>query len=278
MGAPMVRRLVEAGHDVRVARPHRREALGDRRTWAHTPVADLAAVADGADVVVVCVFTDDQVQQLCLRRRPASTAMAPGCRRWSCTPPAARAPPRRSPRRRRRRRDRRTGQRRPARYRRRPGHAVRRRRRRRRRSRRSRCSSAYGDPILHVGATGAGQLVKLVNNTLFAAQIGLVAEGGAARRPARHRRSRPARRADARQRGRAGRSAMIARGGFSDGLHRRRRRVHRQGRRGGPRDGRRTGRRPRRCSTTSSTPALDADETRSVESAHSLLSRPDGAY
>ena len=37
--------------------------------------------------------------------------------------------------------------------------------------------SAYGDPILHVGRTGAGQLVKLVNNTLFAAQIGLVAEG-----------------------------------------------------------------------------------------------------
>ena len=27
------------------------------------------------------------------------------------------------------------------------------------------------------GRTGAGQLVKLVNNTLFAAQIGLVAEG-----------------------------------------------------------------------------------------------------
>ena len=37
--------------------------------------------------------------------------------------------------------------------------------------------AAYGDPVLHVGRTGAGQLVKLVNNTLFAAQIGLVAEG-----------------------------------------------------------------------------------------------------
>jgi 3-hydroxyisobutyrate dehydrogenase-like beta-hydroxyacid dehydrogenase len=36
--------------------------------------------------------------------------------------------------------------------------------------------SAYGDPILHAGATGSGQLVKLINNTLFAAQIGLVAE------------------------------------------------------------------------------------------------------
>jgi 3-hydroxyisobutyrate dehydrogenase-like beta-hydroxyacid dehydrogenase len=36
---------------------------------------------------------------------------------------------------------------------------------------------AYGDPIRHVGGSGAGQLVKLVNNTLFAAQIGLVTEG-----------------------------------------------------------------------------------------------------
>jgi 3-hydroxyisobutyrate dehydrogenase-like beta-hydroxyacid dehydrogenase len=36
--------------------------------------------------------------------------------------------------------------------------------------------SAYGNPILHVGGVGAGQLVKLVNNTMFAAQIGVVTE------------------------------------------------------------------------------------------------------
>ena len=36
--------------------------------------------------------------------------------------------------------------------------------------------SAYADPVLHVGPTGSGQLVKLVNNTLFAAQIGMTAE------------------------------------------------------------------------------------------------------
>ncbi|HTY28206.1 MAG TPA: NAD-binding protein, partial [Mycobacterium sp.] len=36
--------------------------------------------------------------------------------------------------------------------------------------------SSYADPVLHVGPTGSGQLVKLVNNTLFAAQIGTVAE------------------------------------------------------------------------------------------------------
>jgi len=34
----------------------------------------------------------------------------------------------------------------------------------------------YGDPVLHVGPTGAGQKVKLVNNALFAGQIGLLAE------------------------------------------------------------------------------------------------------
>jgi 3-hydroxyisobutyrate dehydrogenase-like beta-hydroxyacid dehydrogenase len=34
---------------------------------------------------------------------------------------------------------------------------------------------AYGDPILHVGPLGAGQAVKLVNNAVFAASIGLLA-------------------------------------------------------------------------------------------------------
>ena len=36
--------------------------------------------------------------------------------------------------------------------------------------------ASYGDPILHVGPIGAGQGVKLINNTLFAAQIGLLRE------------------------------------------------------------------------------------------------------
>jgi 2-hydroxy-3-oxopropionate reductase len=34
--------------------------------------------------------------------------------------------------------------------------------------------SCYGDPVLHVGPLGAGQKVKLVNNALFAAQLGLL--------------------------------------------------------------------------------------------------------
>jgi len=32
----------------------------------------------------------------------------------------------------------------------------------------------YGDPVLHVGPLGARQKVKLVNNALFAAHIGLL--------------------------------------------------------------------------------------------------------
>ena len=36
---------------------------------------------------------------------------------------------------------------------------------------------SYAEPILHVGAIGTGQRVKLVNNALFAAQIGLLREG-----------------------------------------------------------------------------------------------------
>jgi 3-hydroxyisobutyrate dehydrogenase-like beta-hydroxyacid dehydrogenase len=36
--------------------------------------------------------------------------------------------------------------------------------------------ASYADPILHVGVIGDGQRVKLVNNALFAAQVGLVAE------------------------------------------------------------------------------------------------------
>ena len=36
--------------------------------------------------------------------------------------------------------------------------------------------ASYGDPVLHVGALGDGQRVKLVNNALFAAQVAAVAE------------------------------------------------------------------------------------------------------
>ncbi|MEU9242680.1 NAD(P)-dependent oxidoreductase [Streptomyces sp. NPDC048385] len=36
--------------------------------------------------------------------------------------------------------------------------------------------SAYGNPVVHLGATGAGQTAKLLNNVVFAAQLALAAD------------------------------------------------------------------------------------------------------
>jgi 3-hydroxyisobutyrate dehydrogenase-like beta-hydroxyacid dehydrogenase len=174
MGGPMVRRLVEAGHDVRALgrTPEKREAVGE---LGAQPVTDLPAIGEEAEAVIVCVFTDEQVQQVCLESDLVAT-MAPGAvlvihttgspRTAEAIATQARgidvvdAPVSGGP------------------------HdiaagdvtlfvggddgAV---------ARVKPLLSTYGNPILHVGRTGAGQLVKLVNNTLFAAQIGVVAEG-----------------------------------------------------------------------------------------------------
>ena len=170
-------------------------------------VADLADVGEGAEVVIVCVFTDEQVAAGVPRERPALRHAARR-RRSSSTRPEARAPPRPSPHA--------------------PGidvldapvsggphniaagqvtlfvggddDAV---------ARGSgQCWPPTRDPILHVGRTRCGPAVKLVNNTLFAAQIGLLAEAVAAGRPARRRRGRAARGDDARQRRAVARSAI----------------------------------------------------------------------
>jgi 3-hydroxyisobutyrate dehydrogenase-like beta-hydroxyacid dehydrogenase len=172
MGAPMVSRLVEAGHEVRALgrTPEKCQAVRDLGASA---VGDLSDVAHGADAVVVCVFTDEQVRQVCLDDGLAS-AMAPGAVLVLHTTGSPRtveaiaargvdvidAPVSGGP------------------------HdvaagrvtlfvgggddAV---------ARARPLLSTYGDPVLHVGRTGAGQLVKLINNALFAAQIGLVTEG-----------------------------------------------------------------------------------------------------
>jgi 3-hydroxyisobutyrate dehydrogenase-like beta-hydroxyacid dehydrogenase len=172
MGAPMVRRLIDAGHDVHALgrTPEKCAAIKDLGARA---VTDLAGVAQGADAVVVCVFTDDQVQQLCLRdglvaaMRPDAVLVV----HTTGSPRTAQsiadrgvevvdAPVSGGP------------------------HdvaagrvtlfvgggddAV---------TRVRPLLSTYGDPVLHVGGTGTGQLVKLINNALFAAQVGLVAEG-----------------------------------------------------------------------------------------------------
>ena len=174
MGAPMVRRLAEAGHDVRVLGrdDEKRAVIAELGARA---VTQLSEVADGADVVVVCVFTDEQVRDVCLDGGLVAQ-MADGAAlvlHTTGSPETARSI--------------------AARF----GHVevvdapvsggphdiaagavtlfvggsdagV---------ARARPAIGSYGDPILHAGPTGTGQLVKLVNNTLFAAQIGLVAEG-----------------------------------------------------------------------------------------------------
>jgi 3-hydroxyisobutyrate dehydrogenase-like beta-hydroxyacid dehydrogenase len=170
----MVKRLVEAGHDVEVVgrTDEKRRAVAE---LGARPVPDLTATAPDADVVIVCVFTDDQVKQLCLDGALVEQ-MPPGATLIVHTTGSPR-----------------TAQAIAARF---PiigvvdapvsggPHDI----------AAGRVTlfvggdaevvagvqpilGAYGDPILHAGATGSGQLVKLVNNSLFAAQIGLVSEG-----------------------------------------------------------------------------------------------------
>ncbi len=173
MGRPMVARLVESGHDVRVLgrtdeRRRDLEGLG-----AHA-VSDVAEAGAQADVVLVCVFTDEQVRQVCLDG-PLLSAMPLGSTlavHTTASPQtieaiAARAgdvgvvdaPVSGGP------------------------HDI----------TAGRLTlfvggadetvarvrtvlGCYGDPVLHVGPLGAGQKVKLVNNALFAGHIGLLAE------------------------------------------------------------------------------------------------------
>ena len=173
MGTPMVTRLVGAGHEVRVLARSDEKATALAEQGAE-PVTDLTAVTAGADVVVVCVFSDDQVKELCLAGELVAGS-APGSvlvLHTTGSPKTAQsiatehrhvavidAPVSGGP------------------------HdiaagtvtlfvggdddAVQRARS---------VLSSYGDPILYTGPTGTGQAVKLVNNTLFAAQIGLVTE------------------------------------------------------------------------------------------------------
>lgn len=176
MGRPMVTRLAAAGHDVRVllrtpVDPGRRRDLEIQGATVVDRPADATA---RSDAVVLCVFTDAQVRELCLDGG-LLTAMAPGSALivHTTTSPttieavAARsdavdvvdAPASGGP------------------------HdvaagrvtlfvggsqdAV---------TRLRPILNCYGDPVLHVGPRGAGQAVKLVNNALFAAQIGVLAE------------------------------------------------------------------------------------------------------
>jgi 2-hydroxy-3-oxopropionate reductase len=173
MGRPIVGRLVDAGHQVRALgrSDEKRSAIAELGADA---VGEITAVCAGAEAVAICVFTDEQVRQICLAdglvaaMPPGSTLVlhSTGSPRTAeaiaerATPRGVRvvdAPVSGGP------------------------HnaaagaltlfvggaddavaAVR------------PVLSSYGDPILHVGPLGAGQKLKLVNNALFAAQIGLL--------------------------------------------------------------------------------------------------------
>jgi len=172
MGGPMVARLAHAGHRVCVL------ARSDEKRSAiielgAEPVADLAAVAVGAEAVVVCVFTDEQVQQVC-RELPA--AMPDGSLLILHTTGSPRtaqriadehphlhvldAPVSGGPH------DIAAG--RVTLFVGGPAETV---------AAAQPVLGSYGDPVLHVGPLGGGQTVKLINNAMFAAQIGVVAEG-----------------------------------------------------------------------------------------------------
>lgn len=175
MGRPMVRRLLGAGHQVCVlgrSVQARRTLTADGAQVA----SDIADVGAEADAVMVCVHTDEQVRDVCLR-----TDLLDGMPDGSIVvvhttghPTTVEAIARRVAPRGIRVIDAPVsgGPHDVA-----AGHvtlfvggaedAV---------ARMRPALHSYGDPVLRVGPLGAGQRVKLVNNALFAAQIGLLAD------------------------------------------------------------------------------------------------------
>jgi 3-hydroxyisobutyrate dehydrogenase-like beta-hydroxyacid dehydrogenase len=171
----MIGRLIAAGHEV-TALGRTAEAREALAAAGARPVAEAGAVAEKADVACVCVFSDEQVRAVCLAGglidalpegaallihttgspRTAQAIAAAGAPRGIAVidSPVSGGPHDIA-----------------------AGHItllvggsdqdV---------ERVGPVLSAYGDPILHVGPLGAGQAVKLVNNAIFAANIGLVAQ------------------------------------------------------------------------------------------------------
>lgn len=175
MGRPMVARLVGAGHDVRVF-GRSPEKLRDIADMGAYPASGLAGVGMRADVVVVCVFSDEQLRQVALGS-DLLASMPPGSALAVHTTASPRtleaiadraapyqvdvvdAPVSGGPH------DAASGRLTlfvggddgPV-------------------ARLRKVLGCYGDPVLHVGPLGVGQKVKLINNALFAAHIGLLAE------------------------------------------------------------------------------------------------------
>jgi len=175
MGLPMVRKLAEAGHEVR-ALGRSSETRAALTGAGVTAVTEASETGVGAELVLVCVFTDDQVREVCLKsalleKMPRGSVLAIHTTISPRTIEQIRDDA--------------------------AGHgidvidaavsggphdiaagsltlflgggadAV---------ERATPVLRSYGDPVLHVGKAGNGQRVKLVNNALFAAQIGLISE------------------------------------------------------------------------------------------------------
>ena len=175
MGRPMVRKLVEAGYQVRVL-GRSAEARQTLTGEGAQVVGDIAEIGPGADAVLVCVHTDEQVRDVCLGGglfdRMASgsivvvhTTGSPYTIEALVEVAAPRgiqvidAPVSGGPH------DVAAG--RLTLFVGGAAEAV---------SRMQSVLESYGDPVLHVGPSGAGQRVKLINNALFAAQIGLLSD------------------------------------------------------------------------------------------------------
>jgi 3-hydroxyisobutyrate dehydrogenase-like beta-hydroxyacid dehydrogenase len=171
MGRPMVTRLVEGGHDVQVL-GRSAEKRRDIAELGATAVTEVAEAGAGAEVVVVCVFTDEQVRDVCLHGDLGATmppesvlvvhttasprtidAIAAHAAHLAVVDAPVSGGPHNAA----------------------AGEltvfaggsdaAL---------SKARPVLASYADPLLHVGASGAGQRVKLVNNALFAAQLGLL--------------------------------------------------------------------------------------------------------
>ncbi|MCK0090790.1 NAD(P)-dependent oxidoreductase [Rhodococcus sp. HNM0563] len=178
MGMPMVERLLGAGHDVRVLGRSVESRAAIEAAGAKA-VADVSEVGIDVDLVTVCVFTDAQVREVCFERgllkaMPRGSALVVHTTispktiedLVSVAEPlgidvvdaAVSGGPHNIA----------------------AGNlalfvggteeAV---------GRIEPALKSYGTPLLHVGGSGSGLRVKLVNNALFAAQIGLLAEAEA---------------------------------------------------------------------------------------------------
>lgn len=74
LGRPMVERLVAAGHDV-IVHARRPEARAELEALGVVVTDDLTVVAGGRQLVLLCVFTDEQVAEVA---GPLTAAMAEG--------------------------------------------------------------------------------------------------------------------------------------------------------------------------------------------------------